>query len=92
LAEVTGLEGGTPSIQVLYAWDPLKDEFFATGLKSVFWQNLKKYTGLDEADLEKERVEREKILRGLNARGVTAQADVCETTQYYVTKKRMGAI
>jgi len=92
LAEITGLENGQPTIQVLYAWDPVKDEFFATGLKSVYWQNLKKYTGLDEKELEAERLEREKILRDLNAKGVTAQAEVCQTTQYYVTKKRMNVI
>ncbi len=92
LAELTGLEDGKPNLQVLYAWDPVKDEFFATGVKSVFWQNLKKYTGLDENELEKERLEREKILRDLNARGVTTQTEVCETTQYYITKKRMDLI
>ncbi|NYZ77864.1 CpaF family protein [Candidatus Micrarchaeota archaeon] len=90
LAEVTGLENGKPAVQILYSWDPVKDDFFATGVKSVFWHNLKKYTGLNEEDLEKERVEREKILRDLNARGVTAQVDVCETTQNYVTKKRLS--
>ncbi len=80
--------GAMPSMQVLYEWDPVKDELSPTGSQSTYLQMLAKYAGGTREGVLAELHAREAVLRGLNAKGVRELAEVCRVTQNYALKKQ----
>ncbi len=89
-AEVVATDVEKPQMQVLYAWDPLKDNLFNTGASSAYLQMLMKFTGSTREMIQKELDEREAVLRELCNREVRDAAQVCEIIQNYSIKKHAG--
>ena len=68
-AEVVPSDDGTFALQILYSWDPIKDEMKPTGRDSHYLQELKRYTGLSDEQIEEEITSRQEVLEGLVKRG-----------------------
>ncbi len=78
-----------PELQVLYDWDPVKDELRETGNASYYLQLLSKYTGLTQSELGKEMQAREDLLREMVKKGTRDIFDVCSITQGFVPKRKL---
>ncbi|MFA4946860.1 MAG: CpaF family protein [Candidatus Micrarchaeia archaeon] len=88
LAEIVpNEETGESSLQVLFEWDPATDTFRDTGRKSYYLGELKRYTGLSDAQIEGEIAARQTVLEGLAKRGVRGLEEVCSVTQNYLSAK-----
>ncbi len=90
IAEVYSPQLEKPEVQVIYAWDPVKDKMNPTGLQSFFFDSLKRFTGLDNDGIQVELKERETILRGLAQSGIRDTTAICKITQGYVSKKKLS--
>ena len=90
IAEVVATDPNKPEIQVIYSWDPVKDKLFPTGLQSFFVDSLKRYTGLDDAGIQRELDERKAVLRKLAQSGIRDMAEVCKVTQSYVSRRKLS--
>lgn len=90
IAEVVSSDPNNPEIQVIYAWDPVKDKIRPTGLQSVFFDALKKYTGLDDEGIAKELKERETVLHKLAQSGIRDMPEVCKVTQSFVSRRKLS--
>jgi len=90
IAEVSpSEEGDKQDLQVIYSYDPVKDEIFETGSPSLYFHQLKKYTGLSDEALKQEVADRVRILKDLNNKNVRSLNDACEVTQNYVASRRL---
>ncbi|MFH0836455.1 MAG: CpaF family protein [Candidatus Micrarchaeota archaeon] len=89
IAEVVSAEGEPPKIQVLYGWDPIKDEMFPTKMNSIYLDTLRRFTGLTRDDLQSELDERKRVLSVLHSKGVRDLKGVCEVTQNYILRKKL---
>ncbi len=76
VAEVTGVMGGKPQIQVIFERDPALDTIKATGIPSKYVQKLMRFTGLSKADIATEIDKRKELLKSLLDRGIRKQEDV----------------
>jgi len=90
IAEIVSSDPNKPEIQVIYSWDPVKDKLYATGLQSFFIDALKRYTGLDDAGIQKELDERKSVLRKLAQSGIRDTVEVCKVTQSYVSRRKLS--
>ncbi|MEM4254720.1 MAG: CpaF family protein [Candidatus Norongarragalinales archaeon] len=90
VAEVSAGDPNKPEIQVIYSWDPVKDRIYPTGLPSVFFDSLKRYTGLDDEGIAKELKERESLLKKMAQSGIRDMAEVCKITQGYISRKKLS--
>ncbi len=89
IAELVPSEpGALPSMQVLYEWDPVKDEIVPTGAQSNYVQMLAKYAGGTRDSVMAELEARTQVLRELNAKGIRELSEVCRVTQNYALKKQ----
>ncbi|MFH0922479.1 MAG: ATPase, T2SS/T4P/T4SS family [Candidatus Micrarchaeota archaeon] len=82
-------DGEKQELQVLYSYDPVKDEMFETGRPSLYFQQLKRYTGLSDEELKQEIVDRARILKDLSNKNVRSLTEVCDVTQNYVATRRL---
>ena len=90
IAEVVTLDVGKPEIQVTHSWDPVKDKMSATGVDSIFFQLLRKYTGLSNDGILAELKERENLLRQLSQNGIRGTKEICSVTQSYIMRKKLS--
>ncbi|HLC38051.1 MAG TPA: ATPase, T2SS/T4P/T4SS family, partial [Candidatus Norongarragalinales archaeon] len=90
IAEVVTLDVGKPEIQVTHSWDPVKDKMSTTGVDSIFFQLLRKYTGLNNDGILAELKERENLLRQLSQNGIRGTKEICSVTQSYVMRKKLS--
>ncbi|PIZ90912.1 CpaF family protein, partial [Candidatus Micrarchaeota archaeon CG_4_10_14_0_2_um_filter_60_11] len=87
-AEVVPTEEGEISLQVLYEWDPVTDETKATGRQCHYLQELKRYTGWTDEQIESEINERKEILESLQKKGVRKLEDVCAAIQAHAPERK----
>ncbi len=76
VAEVTGVMGGKPQIQVIFERDPALDTIKATGIPSRYIQKLMKFTGLSKSDIGMEIDKRKDIIKSMLDRGIRRQDEV----------------
>jgi flagellar protein FlaI len=88
IGELTSVEADGPKMQVLWAWDPAKDEIYRTNAKSVYFQLLTKFSGLNEAEILNEIGERKRVLQELVSKGMRSIDEVCAVTQTYINSRR----
>jgi flagellar protein FlaI len=83
LAEVTGVVGDTPQLQTLYHWEPVHDTMLATGIPSLYIQELSRFTGLDRSAITDEIKQRGEFLRSLADKGIRKLPEVWAAIQKY---------
>jgi flagellar protein FlaI len=83
LAEVTGLSGGTPQMQILYEWEPTSDMIRRNNTTSRYLQELQRYTGLSKEDIDAEMKKRQSFLEELNANNIRSIKKVITEFQKY---------
>ncbi|NYZ79703.1 CpaF family protein [Candidatus Micrarchaeota archaeon] len=76
IAEVTGVSEDKPHVQILYEWDPALDTLKATGIPSMYEQELVRYTGLPKEGIRAEIDKRRKFLEMLIKKDVRSMKDV----------------
>ncbi len=86
-AEVIPSDDGSFTMQVLYSWDPVTDEMKSTGRESYYLQELKRYTGLNDEQIEAEIAARQEVLEGLVKRGEHDLKVVCDAMNDYSLKE-----
>ena len=91
VAELVSMSDSKPELQILYQWDPARDELVSTGNSSVYFQILTKFTGLTKKEILDELQERQRVLKDLNKKGIRKIDDVCAITQNYILKRKGGA-
>jgi len=63
VAEITGIEGNSPQVKILYVWDPKDDIIKPTGVPSAIIWKLAELRGVQAEEVEEEMKRRESILR-----------------------------
>ncbi|MEM0372331.1 MAG: CpaF family protein [archaeon] len=76
IAEVTGVSDDKPQLQILYSWDPATDALKATGVPSLYEQELCRYTGLSREKIQEQIDKRKKFLETLMKKDVRRMGDV----------------
>ncbi|OIO26392.1 hypothetical protein AUJ14_01710 [Candidatus Micrarchaeota archaeon CG1_02_55_22] len=88
IAEMVPIEDDKlPEVQVLYKWDPVKDDLENTGTPSHYFQSLAQYTGQPLEAINNELKERARVLKELNEKGLRELDEICTVTQNYSLKK-----
>ncbi len=87
IAEVTGVLGEKPEIQVIYQWNPVLDEIKPTNVPSKYKQELLNFTGLSMDDLNKEIEDRKQFFEKLVKKNVTGMnAFIKELKKYRMSR------
>jgi flagellar protein FlaI len=86
IAEITGLEGESAKINILYEWDPKDDIVKPTGTPSSIVWKLADLRGVDVSVVQDEMKKREAILKYMVENNVTGIKNVGQViNEYYAT-------
>jgi len=90
LAEIIPMKEGKADLQILYSWDPVKDELIKTGRESVYLSILKHFTGMTDEEINAELSARKAVLEKLVKNNVRKLDDVCFITHKYLVEKKIN--
>jgi flagellar protein FlaI len=84
VAEVAGVMEKEPQTIVLYEWDPATDTIRSTGVPSRVLQEISRYTGLSNSEIQAEIEKRKAFIEDLVNKEIHDLAEVCEAFNGYI--------